>query len=131
VAEPGEKLGRVLALWGEMSGVGSVDALASALAQDVVWQGLLPELTCNGRDQVLELLGRARGGRLPKVTRVDAEEVGDRVVVTITSPEIGPGPEGTALEQGGPRTLVLSFDGASIVRMHSFATRQEALASAR
>ncbi len=129
MTEPGDNLGRVLALWGEMARTGSTEALGEVLAQDVVWQGLLPELACHGRDEVLQLLGRARGGRLPRATRVEAEEVGDRVVLTIASPEIGPGPEGTTLEAGTPRTLVLYFDGGSIVRMESFATRQEALAT--
>jgi hypothetical protein len=59
---------------------------------------------------------------------MEAEEAGDRVVITVGGPDFGPGPAGSALEPvGGPRTLVLSFEDGRIVRMESFATRQEAL----
>jgi SnoaL-like domain len=128
MSEPGNNLARVLAVWGEMSRNQTMAPLVDVMADDVVWQGLLPELVCHGRDEVRGVLGSARGGRLPRVTRMEAEEVGDRVVVTVDGPDIGPGPAGPALEPtGGPRTLVLSFEGGKIVRMESFATRQEAL----
>jgi hypothetical protein len=128
VSEPGSNLALVLAVWGEMSQSQSMSPLVGALAEDVVWQGLLPELVCHGRGEVLGVLGSARAGRLPRVTRMEAEEAGARVVVTVEGPDIGPGPAGPALGPvGGLRTLVLSFDDGKIVRMESFATRQEAL----
>lgn len=128
VSEPGSNLAQVLAVWGEMSHKQTMAPLADVMAEDVVWQGLLPELVCHGRDEVRGVLGSARGGRLPRVTRMEAEEVGDTVVVTVDGPDFGPGPAGAGLEPiGGPRTLVLSFDDGRIVRMESFATRQEAL----
>ncbi len=102
--------------------------LADAMAQDVVWQGPLSELVCHGRDEVSGVLSSARGGRLPGVTRMMAEEAGERVVPTVEGPDLGPGPRGSALEPvGGPRTLVLSFEDGRVVRMESFATREEAL----
>jgi hypothetical protein len=102
--------------------------LVDAMAEDVVWQGLLPELVCHGRDEVRGVLGSARGGRLPRVTRMEAEEADDRVVITVEGPDFGPGPAGSALEPvGGPRTLVLSFENNRIVRIERFPTRQEAL----
>ena len=57
-----------------------------------MWQGLLPELVCHGRDEVRDALGSARGGRLPRVSRMEAEEAGDRVVLTVEGPDFGPGP---------------------------------------
>ncbi|MDA8301198.1 MAG: nuclear transport factor 2 family protein [Actinomycetota bacterium] len=118
----------MLALWAEMSKSQTMAPLLEVLAEDVVWQGLLPELACHGRDEVAGVLGSARGGRLPRVTRMEAEEAGDRVVVTVEGPDFGPGPAGTALEPiGGPRTLALWFGDGRVVRMESFATRQEAL----
>jgi ketosteroid isomerase-like protein len=132
MSEPGSNLARVLVVWGEMSHNETMAPLVDVMAEDVVWQGLLPELVCRGRDQVRGVLGSARGGRLPRVTRMEAEEVGDRVVVTVDGPDFGPGPAGSALEPaGGPRTLVLSFADGRIVRMESFATRQDALVTAR
>jgi len=131
MSEPGSNLARVFAVWGEMSHSQTMAPLVDAMAEDVVWQGLLPELVCHGRDEVRDVLGSARGGRLPRVTRMEAEEVGDRVVITAEGPDFGPGPAGSALEPvGGPRTLVLSFEDGRIVRMESFATRQEALGAA-
>ncbi|MGH3258941.1 MAG: hypothetical protein ACRDOU_26680 [Streptosporangiaceae bacterium] len=128
MTEPGSNLARVLAVWGEMSRGQTMAPLIDAVAEDVVWQGVLPELACHGRDEVRGVLGSARGGQVPRVTRMEAEEVGDRVIVTVEGPDFGPGPAGSALEPvGGPRTLVLSFDDGMIARMESFATRQEAL----
>jgi hypothetical protein len=130
MSEPGNNLARVLAVWGEMSHTHTLAPLVDAMAEDVVWQGLLPGLVCHGRNEVRDVLGSARGGRLPRVTRMEAEEAGDRVVLTVEGPDFGPGPAGSALEPvGGPRTLVLSFEDGRIVRMESFATRQEALGS--
>ena len=128
MSEPGNNLARVLAVWGEMSQSHTMAPLVDAMAEDVVWQGLLPELVCHGRNEVRDVLGSARGGRLPRVTRMEAEEAGDRVVLTVEGPDFGPGPAGSTLEPvGGPRTLVLSFEDGRIVRLESFATRQEAL----
>ncbi len=128
MSEPGSNLARVLAVWGEMSRDQTMAPLVDVMAADVVWQGLLPELVCHGRDEVRRVLGSAGGGRLPRVTRMEAEEVGDSVVVTVEGPDFGPGPAGSVLEAiGGPRTLVLSFEDGRIVRMESFGTRQEAL----
>ena len=128
MTKPGDNLARLLALWGEMSQSQTMAPLVEAMAEDVLWQGLLPELACHGRDEVADVLGSSRSGRLPRVTRMEAEETGDRVVVTVEGPDFGPGPAGTALEPiGGPRTLAFWFEDGRVVRMESFATRQEAL----
>lgn len=129
MTEAGSNLARVLAIWGEMADRHTMAPLADAMAENVVWQGLLPELVCHGRDEVRNRLGSARAGQLPRVTRMEAEEVGgDRVLVSVDGPDFGPGPAGSALRPaGGPRTMVLSFEDGRIVRMESFATRQEAL----
>jgi len=128
MSEPGSNLARVLAVWGEISRRGSMAPLVDVLTEDVVWQGLLPEFVCHGRDEVRHQVGQARGGRLPRVTRMEAEEVGDRVVVTVHGPDFGPGPAGPKLGPvGGPRTLALSFEDGRVVRIESFASRQEAL----
>jgi hypothetical protein len=130
VSEPGRNLGRVFTILGLMSESHSMTPLLDALDEDVVWQGLLPELACRGRQQVRSVVGSARGGRFPVLARVEAEEVGDRVVVTIMGPDLGPGPEGTVLERdGGPRTFVLSFGDEKIVRMESYASRPEAFSA--
>ncbi len=126
--EPGSNLAQVLEVWGEISRDRAMTPLVDAMSEDVVWQGVLPELVCRGKDEVREVLGSARGGRLPRITRMEAEEAGRRVVVTVEGPDFGTGPAGAALEPaGGPRTLVFSFENGKIARIESFATRQEAL----
>jgi hypothetical protein len=131
MGEPGNNLARVISIWGEMSSSHTMAPLVDAMAEHVVWRGVLPELVCHGRDEVRNVLGSARGGRLPRVTRLEAEETGDRVIVTVEGPDFGAGPAGSALEPaGGPRTLVLSFRDGRIVRIESFATRQEGLNAA-
>jgi hypothetical protein len=128
MTEPGSNLARVLALLGEMSHSQTMAPLVDAMAEDVVWQGLLPELVCHGRDEVRDVLSSARGGQLPRVTRLEAEEAGDRVVLTIQSSDLGLGPAVPSLEEiGGQRTLVFWLKDAKIVRIESFATREEAL----
>src|SRR5487761_38353 len=132
MSEPGSNLARVVAIWGEMAPSQTMAPLADAMAEDVVWQGLLPELICRGRAEVCGVLGSAPGGRLPSVTRMEAEEWGDRVVLTVEGPDFGPGPAGSALEPaGGPRTLALSFHDGRVVHIESFATREEALGVGR
>lgn len=128
MSEPGSNLARVLAIWGEASRRQTMAPLADAMSEDVVWQGVLPELVCHGRDEVRHVLGSALGGKLPRLTRMEAEEVGDRVVVSVEGPDFGPGPAGPGLQPAaGPRTLVLYFEEGTVVRMESFATREEAL----
>lgn len=132
MTEPGSNLARVLGIWGDLSRSKSMTALVDALAEDVVWQGLLPELVCRGRGEVAAVLGSAGASRLAGITRMSAEEVGDRVILTVEGPSLGPSPAtptGTGPE-GGPRTLVLWFSGGSVVHMQSFSTREEALAAA-
>ena len=51
-----------------MSRTGGTKELASILDEAVVWQGLLPELVCNGRGEVLNILGRAHS-RLSPVSK--------------------------------------------------------------
>jgi hypothetical protein len=122
MTRPGENLARIIGAWAEILRTGSAAALAALLDEEVVWQGVLPELACQGRAEATRFLGRAP---LAKITRMEAEERGDRVVVSVESADfpVGPvGPAGEVLQPaGGARTLVFTFSGnGRVVRMESF-----------
>lgn len=124
----GSNLARVLAIWGELTCSGAMEPLVDAMAEDVVWRGLRPELVCRGRAEVARVLASTGTGRLARVTHMEAEEVGDRVVLTVEGPDFPSEPAGTAPgPPGGPRTLVLTFEADKVVRLESFATRDAGL----
>jgi hypothetical protein len=119
MTRPGENLARIIGAWAEILRTGSAAALATLLDEEVVWQGVLPELACQGRAEATRFLGRAP---LPNITRMEAEERGDRVAVSVESAEFPVGPAGEGLQPaGGSRALVFTFNGnGRVVRMESF-----------
>ncbi|HKR98142.1 MAG TPA: nuclear transport factor 2 family protein, partial [Candidatus Dormibacteraeota bacterium] len=80
--EPGANLAAVIAAWSALFQQRSTEQLAALLDPDVIWQGLLPELVCTSRDEVLHLLDHF-SRRLPHITRMEAEEFGDQVAVSV------------------------------------------------
>src|SRR5512142_3190554 len=68
----GEALRRVLVAWTALMHDGDASLLEQALDDDVVWHGLLPELVCRNRDEVMRLFGRYRA-RPPSITRLEAQ----------------------------------------------------------
>ena len=132
MSEKGANLAAIISAWTGMLRTGRIDELARLLDEQVVWQGLLPELVCHGRDQVLRLIGRSRRQPL-RITRLEAEELGDRVAISVSGPEFpeGPdGPEGALLPPGAPRSLVFTFRDGHVVRMESLPSRDAAFAAA-
>jgi hypothetical protein len=126
MSKPGANLNLVLSVMVAMSRTGGTKELASILDEGVVWQGLLPELVCNGRGEVLNILGRAP---FPPITRVEAEEVGDRVVVIAHSADFPPGLTGTEVDPpSGVRSFVFTFRDGKVVKMESLSTREAAFA---
>ncbi len=91
------------------------------LAVNVVWHGVLPGQICHNRREVLALLGR-HANRPPRLTRIEAEEFGERVVVTVRGPDL-PDLEGQPTQS---RSLVFRFDGDEIVSMDAFGSRDAA-----
>lgn len=126
MSEPGVNLGFVMAGLNDMLRTGSPRELGPILDDNVFWQGPQPELFCSGREQVL---GVMTGGtpRSLRLTKVEAEEVGDRVVVSVEGPGL---PETPALEPGAARTLVFTFADGKVTRIDSFASREAAFARA-
>ena len=130
MADIGDHLGRIVGAWTEMAQTGSVEGLAALIDENAVWQGLLPELVCHGREEVLGMLVRGRQ-RVPRITRIEAQEFGDRVVVSVEGPDFPESPDSPALlPPGAPRSLVFTFRADRVVRMESLPNRDAAFALA-
>ena len=119
----GANLAAVLAAWSDLSRTGNAEALEAILDPGVIWQGLLPEQVCRGREEVLHIIAANRPIP-PRLTRMEAQESGDRVVVSVQGPDF---PDNEVLRAEAPRSLVLTFHDGLVTRMESAATREAAL----
>lgn len=124
MAEPGANLDLVISGLSAMHRTGSLREVGSILDESVFWQGPQPELSCSGREEVLGVMS---GGapRPLRLTKVEAEEVGDRVLVSVEGPGL---PENPALAAGAPRTVVFTFADGKVIRIESFSDRDAAFA---
>ena len=120
MAEPGANLSRIVNALAAMSGGAggaSRSEIRDLFAEDVFWQGLEPGLYCGSRKEVLGMLLRHLGTP-PRLSRFDAAEVGEAVVVTVDGPDFQePGPTGLT----GPRRLRFDFKDGRISRIESLA----------
>jgi hypothetical protein len=129
MAETGERLLEILSAFVSLARSGSTDDLRALLDEGIVWQGVLPELVCHSRREVMALLGRRAAG-FPRITTIEAREIGDRVVVCVGGPDFTASPaEGQLEPSGDPRWLVFTFADDKVVRMESFTERATAYAS--
>lgn len=125
-ARPGENLQAVLGAFLDAQRTGRLDALTSLLAADVEWRGPAEGSLCANRTDVLTLLGHrfGSGGGLD-VTRLEAVEDGDRVIISAWGPDLRPddvvGPPGEA-------HLVFTLRDGHVVDMRGTWTREEAFA---
>lgn len=132
MSESGENLALLVGAWTGLFRSGSGEALEAILDENVVWQGLLPELVCGDRGQVLRNLNRFRG-HPPRITRIEAEEFGDRVAISVEGPDfpaLADAAEAPLLAAGAPRSLVFTFRDGRVVRMESLPSREAAFAVA-
>jgi hypothetical protein len=112
----GSNLALVLAAWNTIVQSGSTRDLAQILHDSVVWQGALPDSVAMGRDEVLGVL--ADNGA-PHLTRIEAREDGDRVLLTMEGPDF-PVTEG---HRAGMRSLSFTFRDGRVVRMETLGKR--------
>jgi hypothetical protein len=130
--EIGDNLAVLVSAWTGMFRSGSSEALTAILDENVAWQGVLPELLCSDRTQVLHILERLRT-HPPRITRIEAEEFGDRMAISVEGPDfpaISDSGEAQLLAQGAPRSLVFTFRDGRVVRMESLPSRDAAFALA-
>lgn len=99
----------------------------SQLDPNVVHQGVVPELVCNNRDEVLEMVRRSFARDDFGVDRLEMIDAGDRVVVGLAGPRFR-GVPGAPLD--GQIYMVYTLRDASIVRIDDHLRRDEALAAA-
>jgi ketosteroid isomerase-like protein len=98
-----------------------VDAIRDGLDPDVVHQGVMPNLVCNGRDEVLD---RVRSSFDPGdfgVERLELHAAGDRAIVGIAGPRFREIPF-----LNGEIFIVFTVRNGLIVRMDDYRTREEA-----
>ena len=104
---------------------GDIEALRAALDADVVHQGVLPELVCNGRDAVLERMGQSLAGGESGIERLELQAAGESVVVNIAGPRFREIPF-----LDGEIFMVFRTRGGRILRIDDYRTRDEAFRSA-
>ena len=104
------------------------EPIAEFLAPGVVWEGVWPDLRCDGRDQALNVI-RGRFEAAPLVVEaIEAIDVGEHVVIGLR----GPGFNGTPgdLETVGQIYNVFTLHDGKVDRWRDYLTRPEALAAA-
>ena len=104
-----------------------VAALTAQLHADVVHQGVLPELVCHGRDEVLERIRRSFTDDGFGVDHVELIGAGERVILGFGGPRFQMGADGPL---SGQVFMVFTIRDGTIVRIDDFLTRDEALATA-
>ena len=97
------------------------------LDPDVVHQGVLPELVCHNRDEVLANVQRGFDRDDFGVERLELIDAGDHVVIGLAGPRFREVPWAPL---NGQIYVVYTLRGGRIVRMHDYLTRAEAMTAA-
>jgi hypothetical protein len=101
--------------------------LESQLDPDVVHQGVLPELVCNNRDEVLANVQRGFALDGLGVDRLELIDAGDRVVVGLAGPRFSEVPWAPLK---GQIYVVYTLRDGRIVQMDDYLRRADAIAAA-
>jgi ketosteroid isomerase-like protein len=102
-----------------------LDAIEAGLDPDVVHQGVLPDLVCNGRQAVLERIGDSFAGHDTGVERLELNAAGENVVVGIAGPRFREIPF-----LHGEIFMVFTVRGGTIARIDDYPTRHAAFLAA-
>jgi ketosteroid isomerase-like protein len=101
--------------------------LQSQFDPRVVHQGVLPELVCNNRQEVLENVQRGFSRDDFGVDRLELIDAGERVLVGLAGPRFREVPWAPL---NGQIYVVYTIREGRIVRMEDFLTRAQAVAAA-
>jgi limonene-1,2-epoxide hydrolase len=104
------------------------ERVAELLAPDLVWEGLRPELRCDGREQALRLIRNRFAAALFSVDAVEAIDAGQHVVVGLRGPGFNgiPGDRETV----GQMYHVFTLRDGKVIRWRDYLARDDALAAA-
>ena len=102
-----------------------IDAVAAGLDPQVVHQGVEPELVCNGRDEVLELVRHSFARGDSGIRSIEMIDAGERVVVGLSGRRFRENPFLT-----GQLFIVFTLREGRILRMDDYRSREEALCAA-
>jgi SnoaL-like domain len=97
-------------------------AVSRGLDPDVVHQGVLPSLVCNGRDAVIERVRSSLDQVDSGIERLELLAAGERVIVGIAGPRFREIPF-----LDGEIFIVFTMRDGLIVRMDDYSTRDAAL----
>jgi SnoaL-like domain len=104
-----------------------VERAVARLAPEVAWQGVEPYLLCRSRPEVAQRIRGWRERPLPRVAALELEEVGDAVVLSLTSPDLR---RMSDERLGGEIHIVFRLRDGLITHLHDHRTREGALAAA-
>jgi ketosteroid isomerase-like protein len=106
-----------------------IDAVAATLDPDVIHEGVLPEMLCRNRGEVLAMIGRRLEAMRSGIDRLEIIDAGsDQAVLGVAGPlfrEV----ESPSLD--GEVYVLMTVRGGRITRMRDFRTRADALSAAR
>jgi len=102
-----------------------LDAVTAGLDPDVVHQGILPELVCNGRDAVVERIGSSFGNSETGIERLEFNAAGESVVAGIAGPRFREIPF-----LDGEIFMLFTLRDGRILRIDDYRTREEAFRAA-
>jgi ketosteroid isomerase-like protein len=103
-----------------------LEAIAAGLDADVVHQGVLPELVCNGLGAVLDRLEASFDSLDTGVERLEFNAAGDSVVVGVAGPRFREIPF-----LDGEIFMLFRVSDGRIMRIDDYRTRDEAFEAAR
>jgi len=104
------------------------ERIAELLAPDVVWEGVRPDLRCDGRDQAMDVIRHRFAAGPFTVQAVEAIDAGESVVVGL----VGPGFNGDPgdLDTVGQTHNLFTLRGGKVLRWRDYLSRNEAMAAA-
>ena len=98
-----------------------IEAIATGLDADVIHQGVLPELVCNGRRDVLDRIEASFDSLDTGVERLEFNAAGESIVVGIAGPRFREIPF-----LDGEIFMVFTLRDRLILRIDDYRTRDEA-----